>query len=202
VVLQQVGEGWLLAVATDEFFENAWLVSRRKGLLAVRLLERARRAGGAVAIDESLSASGPPRVFGLLMSEAVRPVTLQVVAVFILLAWAGSRVFGAPREAERTARRQITEHALALGQLHQRTATAGTPVGSYLEYFRHELGLGRQGASGVALLATRARLDPARLSLALERASRAVEAARVPARVAAACVRELAEIKRRIEHPS
>jgi hypothetical protein len=200
VVFQKVGAGTLVVLASDEFFENAWIASRSRGLLAVRILERARHAGGAVAIDESLSASGPPRVFGVLLSPALRPVTFQLLGLFILIGWAGSRTFGAALGGERPARRQITEHALALGQFHRRTSTGGTPVASYLEYFRHELGLGRHGALSADAIARQARVDPTSVRSALEHASRAIGAARVQGREASAAVRALAEIRNRAGH--
>ncbi len=199
-VFQQVGEGLLVVVASDELFENAWMVSRGRGLVAIRLLEQARRAAGPVLMDESLTASGPPRVFGLLLSPSVRPVTLQVLAVFLLLGWSGSRGFGAPLGPERPPRRQITEHARALGRLHQQTATGGTLVAAYLEYVRHELKIGRQAAGSVdpaELLSRRARVEIQGVRALLGRASRAAREAPLRGSEAAAVVRGLADIKHR-----
>jgi uncharacterized protein DUF4350 len=202
-VFQKVGQGLLVAVASDELFENAWIVNRERGLVAIRLLEKARRSAGAVFMDESLTASGPPRVFGLLLSPFVRPVTLQVLAVFLLFGWSGSRGFGALVGAERPPRRQITEHARALGRLHQLTATGGTLVAAYLEYVRHEVKMGRRAAGNVdpaELLSRRARVEIQGVRALLGRASRAARESSLRGDEAAAAIRSLAEIRTRAMH--
>jgi hypothetical protein len=196
VVFQEVGEGEIVVVASDALFTNAALLTGDNGLVAFRILEYAD-AGGPLYFDETLNASGPPKVFGLLFDPPLRPMTLQALMVVLLFGWWGSRRFGPVTSLSPLARRDITEHAVALGNLHFKVGTGGRLVASYLERFRHRLRLNYLASAGqdvAGALARRARVDIAAAKSALGLASRTASQERVPTAQAAAAVRALARI--------
>lgn len=200
VVFQYVGEGEIVVVASDAIFTNGALVTPENGLLAFRILEHAE-AGGPLYFDESLNASGPPKVFGLLFDPPLRPITLQAMMAVLLFGWWGSLRFGPPVVLSQTIRRDITEHAVALGNLHFKVGTGGRLVASYLEHFRHELQLNYLAAAGqdiAATLARRSRLDREVTKSALGLASRTASQERVATAQAAAAVRALARIQEKV----
>jgi len=201
VVYQEMGEGEIVVVASDAIFTNGALLTPEAGLLAFRILDYAD-TGGPLYFDESLNASGPPKVFGLLFDPPLRPITLQALMAVLLFGWWGIHRFGPPVSLSHALRRDVTEHAVALGNLHFKVGTGGRLVASYLEHFRHELRLNYLAAAGqdvAAALSRRARLDREATKNALGLASRTASRERVAPAQAAAAVRGLARILEKVQ---
>lgn len=195
IVAQPVGRGMVVAIASDEIFDNVSMLDPGRALLAYRLLERVRPPG-ALVFDESLNESGPPRVVGLLLGAPLRALTFQLVALALVFGWMGARRFGPRVTAEPEARRFMTEHAQALGHLCHEAGAGPSLVSSYLEYFRRDLGL-RPGAQGEKLSRAAGKHAAAAKS-ALAEATRIAAFGRGSNQEAAAAVGELARVKQRI----
>lgn len=200
VVRLPFGQGTLIVCSSDYIFTNKSLATDDNGLLAFRILEAAKPR--AVVFDESLNASGAPKVFGLLFDPRVRPVTLQILLVTILFCWLGFRRFGPALVPISAEHRSMTEHAIALGNLHLKAGTGSRAIHWYLDYFRNELRLHYAADSGVAeatLLARRAGTDEQTTAQLLADVREALEQPRLPGSRAAALVRELAAIKHKLD---
>jgi hypothetical protein len=195
-------EGGLVVVgASDYLFTNGALVDPDNGLLAFRVLERAA-ADGALYFNESLNASGAPKVLGLFFESYLRPVTLQLLVGLLLFAWWGSRRFGPPAGATREARRDVTEHAVALGNLYYKVGSGAHSVDSYLDHLRHELRLGYRGPEAEALadsLARRSRIDRKRVVRIVAMARDLGSRPRATAPEAAGAIRALARLRWSVE---
>lgn len=194
------GQGTLIVCSSDYVFTNKSLASDDNGLLAFRILE----AGNphAVVFDESLNASGAPKVFGLLFDPLVRPITLQILLVTVLFCWLGFRRFGAPAVQLRAEHRSMTEHAIALGNLHLKAGTGARAIHWYLDYFRNELRLHYAANSGVAeatLLARRTGTDEQATAKLLADVRDALAQDRLAGGRAATLIRELAAIKHKLD---
>src|SRR5262245_41638465 len=79
------GSGTIVLLASDFVFSNAALYERDKsnGLLAVRLLQSAG-SSDQILFDESLNATGTPRVVGVLVDPMLRPVTVQLAVLLVV----------------------------------------------------------------------------------------------------------------------
>ena len=194
------GQGTLIVCSSDYVFTNKSLASDDNGLLAFRILE----AGNphAVVFDESLNASGAPKIFGLLFLPIVRPIILQILLLAVLFCWLGFRRFGAAAVQMSAEHRSMTEHATSLGNLHLKAGTGRRAMQWYLEYFRNELRLHYAADSGVAeaaLLARRAGTDEHATALLLGNVRDALGHDRLAGGRAAALIRELAVIKNKLD---
>ena len=202
VVSMTWGSGRVVVLSSDYIFTNYALARRQNGLLAYRILEFAHGGRGTIAFDESLNASGPPKVVGLLLDPLFRPLTLQFIACGVLFGWMGSRRFGPVVRGRHTIRRSIVEHAKALGNLHFKAGTGGRSVSSYLDYFRRELRLHyvsvRQKASAVAL-ARQTGWDEKKIVDLLHRAESVGKSDKTSSAQAAAIVRALAKLKKALD---
>lgn len=202
VVRQVEGAGQIVVVASDYVFCNRSLVTPNNGLLAFRIVEAGGRAE-AVAFDESLNVSGTPTVFGLLFSPRLRPLTLQAMLCAVVFGWQGGRRFGAVLPALQPPRRNICEHAIALGNLHYRAASGARALALYLDHFRNELRLHYSRASGVqeaTLLARRSKLPVETVRALLADVHKATQE-RASVSRAAALISKLARIRRALDCP-
>jgi hypothetical protein len=138
VVWQPVGDGVIVAAASDFVFSNLSLTKGDNGVLAFRILESASPFG-PVYFDEELNESGAQKVVGLLLEPPFRLPTLQLLIVALLFCWMASRRFGPLVTPKRAERRSLVEHAEALGSLHFRAGTASPLLAAYLEHFRGDL---------------------------------------------------------------
>jgi hypothetical protein len=200
VVRLPFGQGTLIVCSSDYIFTNKSLATDANGLLAFRILEAGNPQ--AVVFDESLNASGAPKVFGLLFDSHVRPITLQILLVTVLFCWLGFRRFGPPEVRISAEHRSMTEHAIALGNMHLKAGTGSRAIHWYLDYFRNELRLHYAAGSGVAeatLLARRAGTDEHATAKLLADVRDALGQGRLAGGRAAALVRELAAIKHKLD---
>jgi hypothetical protein len=200
VIRQRVGQGILIVASSDYIFTNRSLATDDNGLLAFRILECGEPLD--VSFDESLNRSGAPKVLGLLFDPSVRPITLQVLIAAILFVWLGSRRFGPPLVTTAAEHRSITEHAVALGNLHFKAGTGARAVAWYLDYFRNELKLHYAAASGAqeaTLLARRANMEQHVVARVLGEAGAVTREPRVSDARAASVLRALAGIKSNLD---
>ena len=98
-----------------------------------------------------------------------------------------------------TARRSLTEHAVALGNLHFKVGSGSRIVASYLEYFRNELRLHYRKADEAKALAERAGVPPKQVAQLMEHAKRAKRNPTLEPAKAAWLVRSLAALKKKTE---
>jgi hypothetical protein len=194
------GSGVIVVVATDQIFSNesVFAAGGQQAALAVRLLHS---AGGRdkVVFDESLNATGAPRVVGILLDPAIRPITVQGLVVLAVIGWCGSRRFGAVLPRTHSARTRLTDHTDALGSLYFRGNNGAGVLRAYLEQLRIDLGLrfSARGVTGMARIAERAGLTVEQVRADLESASRASSFETLKRREAAAHIRRLALLRPR-----
>ena len=137
VVQYWYGEGTVLLVVSDYIFSNDALYSpgRLNGVLAFKLLERAR-SDGPLLFDESLNATGTPKVVGVLFDPELRPLTIQTLVIILLFVWAGNRRFGPLAPPLAAERHDIAEHTNALGNLYYKARAGAHAVQVYLDELR------------------------------------------------------------------
>lgn len=201
VFRQEVGRGVLVLCCSDYIFSNASLVAGDNALLAYRILESGNMEG-PVYFDESLNASGTPKVVGLLVEPKFRAITLQLLLVVLAFGWWGSRRFGPPLPPDESPRRSIVEHAEALGNLYFKSGSGDRAVASYLEYFRRELRGQYAAARGrdlAALLSRRTGVKEKKLRRLLEEAKRVAGGGHVSVARAANIVRAFSRLKTKLE---
>lgn len=143
VMVHRVGDGFLVAIASDYLFSNRAQVKQENATLAFRILELGIPIG-PVYFDEGLNLAGAPRVVGILFEEPFRALSLQLLTLALLFAWMNARRFGKPTGDARPPRRSLVEHAEALGSIHLRVHSGGRLVRSYLEFFRQDLGVSQE----------------------------------------------------------
>lgn len=157
------GQGWFVVVASDYIFTNASLnrAETVNPYVAYRLL---KTVGGdrGVVFDEALNAASQPTVEGLLLSDAVRPATLQVCALLVVFSWAGTRRFGGLLPRTTQPRHDIVDHTDALGNLYFKKNDSAGALRRYFEQWRHDLKLGtqRKDAAQIERLARRTDRSP------------------------------------------
>lgn len=139
IARREFGMGTFLLIASDEIFTNGALLDADRAVLAYRILESGGPTFGATWFDETLNASGVPKVFGILFAAEFRPITLQLLLILILFGWLGCRRFGPAEHTQRSRRRSIVEHAEAVGILYFRGAAGAHAVRALREFLRQEL---------------------------------------------------------------
>lgn len=200
VATQGEGRGRIVVAASDALFTNEWLADEEHQTVPFRLIE-AQRTARAIVFDESLNASAP-RVLGLLLGQTLRPLTLQILVLAVLVGWMGARTFGPPLLLAPPSRRLLTEHAAALGHVGQRAQAGAMLVGTYLEYFCREMGLVYRTARDPAAkrrLGGKMRTDADAVAKAICEAEAVVARGPVSNDKAAAVITALIEVKRRVE---
>lgn len=196
-VRQTYGNGQIVIVATDDIFSNASLGVGDNSVLAFRLLEAAG-AIDTVYFDESLNASGTPKVVGLLLEPFLRPVTVQLLVALWVFGWWRSRRFGPLLPRSVTARRNIVDHTDTVGILHYKARGGAVAVRSYLQQLVMELRLKYfKGHEERVLepLAGRLGTDVGELKQWLDRAEAASRVDNPDRREAGEIIRKLAEIR-------
>jgi hypothetical protein len=136
------GSGTIVLLASDFIFSNAALYEHNQanGLLAVRLLQSPGPAD-AILFDESLNATGTPRVVGVLLDPMLRPATVQLVVLLVIFGWSGTRRFGAFLPKAAPARHDVADHTNSLGNLYFKAHHSKGVLREYLAQLRTELHL-------------------------------------------------------------
>ncbi|MFN0054850.1 MAG: DUF4350 domain-containing protein [Planctomycetales bacterium] len=195
------GLGTIVLCASDQIFSNTALFDRKhqNGLLAIKLLETAG-VQGAIVFDESLNATGTPKVVGLLLAPFIRPLTLQALALLILFGWRGGRRFGGVLPEEHRTRRNLTDHSDALGNLYYKTRHGAGALKAYLDQLRRQLRLSSNASRDprtLAPLAQRTGLDAESIQRVLLHAEASLKRDSLKRREAASIIRELAKLRKR-----
>jgi len=193
------GTGTIVLTASDFIFSNAALYERERqnGLLAVKLLEAAGASDG-VLFDESLNATGTPRVVGVLLDPTLRPATIQLIVLLVLFGWGGNRRFGGLLPTVAPARHDVADHTNSLGNLYYKAHHSTGVLREYLEQLRTELRLryvkGHEQRVLVPI-ARRAGLAPDVVQRLLADAEAAVRKPKLTRREAAHFIRRLARLR-------
>jgi hypothetical protein len=116
-----VGDGRLVLLGTDSFLDNAHLRERDHALLAVRLEEAERAAGGALLFDESaLGARANTSATELALSPRFFLATAHLVLLALLFVWTRAWVGAFPRDPQPLARVSPISRARARAALYER----------------------------------------------------------------------------------
>lgn len=199
-VLAAYGGGQVVLISSDYIFSNESLAERDKqnGVLAFRLLESAAQSD-FVVFDESLNATGTPKVVGLILDAALRPITLQVLVVFVLFAWRGNRRFGGLLPRVELSRHNIADHTNALGNLYYKVGDPVAVLRAYLEQLRIEWHLrfvsGGKGPRSLEPLARRLRTPVEELQKLIADSEAAAQQTKLHRRDAARLIRTLAGLR-------
>jgi hypothetical protein len=204
-VVQEHGYGRVIVVATDFPFSNQSLAWEDNSVLAFALI--LARPGNPIqpqppvarmALDESLNATGIPKVAGVLLDPRLRPLTIQLGTLGLVFAWWRSRRFGPLLPPPVPPRRNIVDHTDALGVHAYRTKDGAGVLRAYLHQLRMELKLRGPLANEDRVLepiARRLRRSPEFIKTFLERAEQATTAKRLKRRHAAEFIRRLAILR-------
>lgn len=198
-IVRTIGYGQIVVTSSDYVFCNLASMKSSHRKLAWRLFEQGQ-TDGPVYFEESLNASGAPAVFGILFNSRLRPFTLQLLLATVLFGWWGSRRFGPVVEHDDATRRNIREHATALGQMHYRIKAGPHAVKQYFDLFKSDMRLTTTNpAQHAAILATRSGQSETEMESLLNRVIFAMEYhGRLPNAEAAGLLRSLATVRARI----
>ncbi|MEX0703267.1 MAG: DUF4350 domain-containing protein [Planctomycetales bacterium] len=197
-VLIEYGDGTILVAASDFIFSNQSLAWNDNSILAFRLLDEIDR-GGTIHFDESLNATGGPKVVGLLLDPPLRSVTVQLLVLIAVFGWMGSRRFGPLLPESAAARQNIVDHTDAVGALRFRAGDGAGALRSYLRQLGMQLRLpAHQGREERVLdpIARRLGTETRALRQLLRQAEHAAEGDRVDRRTAAELIRRLAALRK------
>ena len=193
------GRGSIVLVASDFIFSNTALHERDhgNGILAVKLLEAAGTAD-SIVFDESLNETGTPRVVGVLIDPALRPTTIQLVALIVLFGWRGNRRFGGLLPKAALARHDVADHTNSLGNLYYKAHHGTGVLREYLDQLKTELRL--RFAAGherriLLPIAQRAQMSLDEVQRVLAEADAAARKPKLSRREAAAHIRKLAHLR-------
>lgn len=198
------GAGTILVLASDFVFSNQSLAWGDNSVLAYRLLDELDY-GGEIHFDESLNATGAPKVVGLLLDVPLRGVTLQLLVLLVVFGWLGSRRFGPLLPESATARQNIVDHTDAVGALRFRSGDGSGALQSYLRQLAGALGLrldaprAKNGGDPydrrLEPIARKMQVETETLRRLIRNAEQAAEQPRTDRRTAAALIRRLAAVR-------
>lgn len=200
IVKLPYGDGTILFVASDYIFSNDALFASGKdnSFLAYRLLETVAAGRQILVFDEFLNATGTPKVVGLLLNRALRPLTLQLFLLLVLLALSGTRRFGGLLPRAAADRHDITEHVNALGLLYYSVNNSRALLGVMLDQVRHDLRLHGDkfpDPKTWTTLAERLRQDPQQMKQLLVDSAAAVQDEKLNRRRAASLLKGLCQLR-------
>ena len=193
------GAGSIVLLASDYIFSNAALFERdrRNGVLAVKLLEAAGN-GDELLFDESLNATGTPRVVGVLLDPALRPTTVQLIVLLVIFGWRGNRRFGGILPKAAPARHDVADHTNSLGNLYYKAHHSQGVLREYLDQLRTDLRLryvkGHEKRV-LAPFAQKAGLSVEEIERLFTDAEGAIRKPRLTRREAASAIRKLAHLR-------
>ncbi len=136
------GDGRIVVVASDFIFSNQSLAwnDHANAVLAARLLEETGPSED-IWFDESLNASGTPKIVGVLLDPALRPLFVQLLIGLVLFGWRDSRRFGPIAPATVAVRHNIVDHSDAVGILLYRRANGAAVLRAYMQQLVFDLKL-------------------------------------------------------------
>jgi hypothetical protein len=193
------GAGTIVLLASDFIFSNAALYERDKsnGILAVRLLKSAGTSD-EILFDESLNATGTPRVVGVLLDPMLRPVTVQLVVLLVIFGWRGTRRFGGFLPKSAPARHDVADHTNSLGNLYFKAHHSKGVLREYLAQLRTELHLRYSKGHEERVLqpiAERAKMSVEEVQKLLATAEASAGKPKLSRREAAFFIRRLAQLR-------
>ncbi len=196
VVVQEWGQGRVVASASPLIFSNQLLTYGDNPALAYRLLELAGDVW-AVTFDESLNKTGTPKTVALLFDEELRPITLQLMLLLVLYGWWNSLRFGPLLPLAAAPRHNIVEHADALGVAYWRHQFGTMVLRHYLAALRGSLPRlgGTSSGTAIAWAAQRMNRPASELEEQLAAAEKATQRSRLDRRTAAKLIRRLAPVR-------
>jgi hypothetical protein len=193
------GLGQIVLVASDFIFSNAALHEgdHRNGILAVKLLNAAGTTD-SIVFDESLNETGTPKVVGVLVDPALRPATIQLVALIVLFGWRGNLRFGGLLPGSSPARHDVADHTNSLGNLYFKAHHGTGVLREYLDQLKTELRL--RFATGherriLLPIAQKARMTLDEVQRVLADAETAARKPKLSRRESAAHIRKLAQLR-------
>lgn len=204
VATRKHGFGSVVVCSSDNLFSNFAMLDKDRALLAYRVVE-AGSIKTPIAFDESLNATGVPRVFGNLFAPELRAISLQLFLMLALFGWAESRRFGPPAPELDPPRRSIVEHALALGSLYYRAHAGAQVLRRWLEWFRLELHWQSKEALNTHDLEVLARWSRMPVDEVRDILKKAVAEAKNPEAknsAVALLIQRLAQLRERIHYPN
>lgn len=197
-VTQTVGSGIAIFVATDRPFDNRALTWPDNAVLAFRLLEASGYRSEAI-FDESLNASGTPKVVAILLDQPLRPLTLHLFVILAAFGWWSSRRFGPLLPPSVGARSDIVAHADAVGMLQYKARDGRTALRYYLHQLRTELRLrklsGTREERILDPIARRLNRPTSEIRNAFKQAAVALKSDKLDRATAAKQIRRLAKIR-------
>jgi hypothetical protein len=193
------GSGTIVLLASDFVFSNTALYEREKsnGLLAVRLLQSAGTSD-QILFDESLNATGTPRVVGVLLDPRLRPVTVQLAVLLVVFGWHGTRRFGSFLPKSAPARHDVADHTNSLGNLYFKAHHSKGVLREYLAQLKTELHLRYSKGHEQRILqpiAERAKMSIEDVQRLLAAAEASAGKPRLSRREAAFFIRRLAQLR-------
>jgi len=199
-IAREIGNGVVVVTSSDYVFCNRALMDAQHRQLAWRLFEHGAPAG-PIYFDETLNAAGSPKVFGILFNTQLRPFTLQLLLVTVLFGWWGSRRFGPIEEHEDSTRRNIREHATALGQMHYRVKAGPHALKQYYDRFKGDMRLTTtRPEAHAAVLASRSGMRESKVADLLNRVNFAMNYhGQLPNTEAANLMKSLVELRAKVE---
>lgn len=207
------GNGTIVLAASDYIFSNDALADSEKdnAALGIQLVRTAMEGSGnlgydptkktLILFDEFLNTTGTPKVVGVMFNHALRPLTVQILALLVLFGMTGSRRFGGLLPRATPDRRDITEHINSLGTLYYRSNSVQPLLALVLDRVRQELRLRGDkdpDAATLAAAAQRVRRDPEELRRLLIAAKAASQTPTLARRKGAALLRQLEELRQEI----
>lgn len=198
-IVREIGAGYLVVCSSDHVFTNRTLMESEHRELAWRIFEQGQTTG-PVYFDEYMNESGTPRMFGIIFHPRIRPFTLQLLLVTILFGWWGSRRFGPVQEHEDATRRDVREHAAALGQMHYKVKGGQRSVKFAYDRFKSDMRLTTIAEqSHAAVVAARSGLEEHEVADLINRIRFAEDFhGKLPNSEAAGLIIQLAELRNRI----
>ncbi len=203
--VQEYGFGRVIVIATDYPFSNQSLAWEDNSVLAYALIHARPRNPiqpqppvSRVYLDESLNATGIPKIVGVLLDPRLRPLTIQFATLGLVFAWWRSRRFGPLLPAPVPPRRNIVDHTDALGVHAYRTKDGPGMLRAYLRQLRMELKLHGPSANEDRILepiARRLNRSPRVIKRVLRQADKASKARKLRRRHAAEAIRRLALLR-------
>lgn len=147
-VVQQHGRGRVVVIASDFIFSNQSIAWEDNPELAFALLNALpadaanlldRRRIASVYIDESLNATGTPKVVGLLLQPPFRMLTIQLLVVVVVFGWWRSRRFGPLLPQAVAARQDVVDHTDAVGTHAWKARDGAAMLQAYQQQLSTEL---------------------------------------------------------------